>query len=126
MTARMISSRVILAASLAAAALATAGSASADEAARRARLNEIDRQQTLETEQGRYKGELTRREYRELNADAARIQDLERRAKSDGYVSRREFKEIREAQGQHERHIQSETHDGQKSWWRRWLYQTRN
>ncbi len=118
----MIARKLILATSLAAAAIAMTGTASADEASRRARLNEIDRQQARETEQGRYAGELTRREYRELNGEAARIQELERRAKADGYVSRREFKEIREAQNQHERHIQSEAHDGQKSWWRRWLY----
>jgi hypothetical protein len=122
----MIARQIIFATSLAAATLATAGTASADEASRRARLNEIDRQQVRETEQGRYSGELTRREYRNLNADAARIQELERRAKADGYVSRREFKEIREAQTEHERHIQTESHDGQKSWWRRWMYQHRN
>ena len=93
----MIARHIILATSLVAATLATAGTASADEASRRARLLEIDRQQARETEQGRYNGELTRREYRELNAEAARINELERRAASDGYISRREFKEIREA-----------------------------
>ena len=126
MIARTILPKIILATCLAAAALAATGPASADEAARRARLEQIDRQQARETEQGRYNGELTRREYRDLNGEAARIQEMERRAKADGYVSRREFKEIREAQTEHERHIQSETHDGQKSWWRRWLYRHRN
>jgi hypothetical protein len=122
----MIARKIILAAGLTSAAVLTALPATADEASRRARLEQIDRQHALETEQGRYKGELTRREYRALNSEAARIQDMERRAKSDGYVSRREFKEIREAQNEHDRRIQGEVGDGQKSWWRRWLYQTRN
>ncbi len=122
----MFARKSLIAMSLVTAALASAGSANADEASRRARLIETDRQQAREIEQGRFNGELTRREYRELNAEAARIQELERRAKADGYVSRREFKEIREAQTAHEQHIQSETHDGQKSWWRRYLYLHRN
>ena len=118
-------SKLFLAPMLLAATLATAGTASADEAGRRARLNEIDRQQAREVETGRYQGELTRQEYRQLQSERARIAELERKAKADGYVSRKEFREIREAQDAAERHIQSETHDGQKSWWRRWLYQTR-
>lgn len=117
---------LVFAASLAAAALVSAGAASADEADRRARLNDIDRKQSSEVEQGRYNGELTRREYRTLNSEAVRIQEMERRAKVDGYVSRREFNEIRAAQAAHEAHIQDDTHNRQKSWWRRWLYQTRN
>ena len=122
----MSASKMFLAPLLLVATLATTGTANADEAGRRARVNEIDRQQAREVETGRYQGELTRREYRELQAERARIAEMERQAKSDGYVSRREFRDIRDAQNATERHIQTETHDGQKSWWRRWLYQTRS
>ena len=37
---------------------------------------------------------------------------------ADGYVSLMGFRDVRDAQNTAERHIQSETHDGQKSWWR--------
>ena len=117
---------LIVASTLATVAVIGANTASADEAGRRARLNEIDRQQAREIEDGRYQGELTRREYRQLQAERERIAELERKAKSDGYVSRKEFAEIRAAQAGYERQIQTETHDGNKSWWRRWLYLTRN
>lgn len=121
----MSSSKLFLAPMLLAATLATTGAASADDD-RRARLAEIDRQLSREVETGRYQGELTRREYRDLQLERGRIVELERQAKSDGYISRKEFKEIRAAQDTAERRIQSETQDGQKSWWRRWLYQTRS
>jgi hypothetical protein len=97
--------------------IATAGIASAQ--------NSIDRTQAAqawEIEQGRQSGQLTRREYRELQAEQARIAEMERQAKADGYVSRRERREIREAQRDAANHIYIESHDRQVNWWRRWTY----
>jgi hypothetical protein len=84
-----------------------------------------DSVQASRIEEGRYKGELTRREYRALKAEQDRIAELERQAKADGRVSKREYKEIHTAQHEAYDHIKAETADGQKSWWRRWLYLTR-
>jgi uncharacterized membrane protein YebE (DUF533 family) len=76
-------------------------------------------------EQGRYTGQLTRREYRALKTEQARIQAMENRAKADGYVSKREYNRIHDAQINAYRHIKSESTDGQVSWYRRWLYKNR-
>lgn len=73
-------------------------------------------------EQGRYNGQLTRREYRQLLLEQARITEMERAAKADGRVSKREFREIHDAQIDAYRHVKAENHDGQVSFWRRWLY----
>jgi hypothetical protein len=82
--------------------------------------------QASRIEDGRYKGELTRSEYRALKAEQGRIIELERQAKADGRVSKREYNEIHTAQINAYRQIKAESNDGQKSWWRRWLYNTRN
>jgi len=71
-------------------------------------------------EDARRSGELTRREYRGLLSEQAHIADLERRAKSDGYVTYRERRIITQAQNQAGRHIYEESHDGQSNWFRRW------
>ncbi len=84
----------------------------------------IDANQSVQArriEQGRYTGELTRRELRALQAEQARIAEMERRAKADGYVSKREYNQIHDAQINAYRHINSETHDGQVSFWRKWM-----
>lgn len=86
----------------------------------------IDRTQAWqqqEIEQGRRNGSLTRREYAALQAEQARITEMERRAKADGYVNRREFNEIRDAQRDAQNHIYVESHDRQVNWWRRWKSQ---
>ncbi|NOU04827.1 MAG: hypothetical protein HOO99_01465 [Hyphomicrobiaceae bacterium] len=77
-------------------------------------------------EQGRYNGELTRREYRDLKAEQAKIDADIARAKADGRITKREYSKIHDEQIGSYRHIKSESSDGQKSFWRRWLYQTRN
>jgi hypothetical protein len=66
-------------------------------------------------EQGRYNGQLTRREYRQLLAEQARIAEMERAAKADGRVSRREYRDIHDAQNEAYRHIKAENGDGQTS-----------
>jgi hypothetical protein len=76
-------------------------------------------------EQGRYNGNLTRREYRDLKAEQETIKALERRALADGHLSKREYYNIREAQANAKHHIIEETNDNQKSWFRRWLYNHR-
>jgi hypothetical protein len=81
--------------------------------------------QASRIEQGRYSGQLTRREYRALKAEQARIHEMEARAKADGYVSKREYNQIHDAQINAYRHIKSESTDGQVSWYRRWLYNHR-
>ena len=81
--------------------------------------------QAQRIEQGRYNGQLTRREYRDLKAEQARIEAMENRAKADGYVSKREYNQIHNAQINAYRHIKSESTDGQVSWYRRWLYLNR-
>jgi uncharacterized membrane protein YebE (DUF533 family) len=81
--------------------------------------------QAQRIEQNRYNGELTRREYRALQAEQARIKDMEARARADGHISKREYNKIHDAQIEAYRHIKSESNDGQVSWYRRWLYRTR-
>jgi hypothetical protein len=76
-------------------------------------------------EDARLKGELTRREYRELKAEQARIAEMERKAKADGHVSVREFNKIHDAQIGAYRHVKQESTDGEVSFWRRWLYRNR-
>jgi hypothetical protein len=77
-------------------------------------------------EQGRYNGQLTRREYRELTAEQARIEADIARAKEDGHISRREYQKIHDEQIAAYRHVKAESTDGQISWWRRWMFLNRN
>lgn len=85
----------------------------------------IDRRQAIQDhriEQGRRTGELTRLEAWRLRQEQARIAEMERRAKADGVVTYRERQVIKRAQDDASRHIYQESHDGQKSWWRRWRH----
>jgi uncharacterized membrane protein YebE (DUF533 family) len=77
-------------------------------------------------EQGRYNGQLTRREYRELNAEQAKIEADIARAKADGHISRREYEKIHDEQIAAYRHVKTDSTDGHVSWWRRWMYLNRN
>ena len=105
--------------------IGSVGVAIADESDRRRQIDEIQAREARQIEEGRYKGDLNRREYRDLLAEQNRIAEMERRAKADGHVSRREFREIREAQANAAQHIRSESTDGQVSLWRKWLYNHR-
>ncbi len=83
----------------------------------------IDRTQAWQQhqiEQNRRSGQLTLREQRELQADQARIAEMERRALRDGHLSRREAADIRDAQRQAQQHITTESQDGQVNILRRW------
>lgn len=79
---------------------------------------QANQQQRIEME--RRQGDLTKREYIQLQAEQARIREMERRAQADGRVDRREAAQIRGAQNQASRHIQQEANDSQRSWFRRW------
>jgi hypothetical protein len=81
--------------------------------------------QDRQIEDGRYKGDLTRREYRALETEQVRIAEMERRALADGHFSKREAREIKTAQREAAQHIKDERTDNQVSWYRRWLYQNR-
>lgn len=85
-------------------------------------INRTQSSQIERIEQARRSGELTRREYRELMAEQGRIARLTENAERDGNVTGREYQAIREAQRDAGGHIDSESHDGQKSWWRRWKW----
>ncbi len=89
-----------------------------------AMADRIDQRQATQAErieQGRRSGELTRSEASSLRAEQARIADLERRAKADGVVTRQEARVLNRAQHEAGRHISQESHDSQRSWYRRWF-----
>lgn len=67
-------------------------------------------------------GELTWFESMRLKAEQRRIAGMERRALRDGHIDRYEQFRLRDAQNRASRHIYSEAHDGQTSWWRRRWY----
>ena len=71
-------------------------------------------------QRARRSGELTGHEYRSLMSEQRRINEIERRAKSDGVLTWRERDAIRGARQEAGRHIYREAHDRQGSWWRRW------
>lgn len=106
-----------------AAVVATSVSAFAHESTRT--IDNTRAAQDRQIEQGRYQGDLTRREYRALEAEQARIADRERRALADGHLSKREAREIKSAQSDAAHRIKDERNDRQVSWYRRWLYTTR-
>ena len=106
-----MSRTLILAASVIA---VTSGIALAD------RIDDRQASQAASIREGIRSGELTRREVLELRAEQARITDLERRAKADGVVTRREAAVIEHAQNRAARHIYREKHDSERAWWRRW------
>ncbi len=62
-------------------------------------------------ERGRRNGSITAAEARQLRAEQDRIAELERRAKSDGVVTREERQMLRTTQRDADRHIWQESHD---------------
>jgi hypothetical protein len=78
---------------------------------------EIDQRQIWQEQriqQGLRQGDLTRREYQALEAEQARIRELERRARADGRIDPYEAARIRRAQDEASRHIYLERHDGER------------
>ncbi len=86
-------------------------------------LGEVSRTQLRQIEQivqGRNSGQLTRREYNQLMAEQTRIAEMQAQAQREGYVSRHAYHLIREAQTAAASHIYTESHDGEKNYWRVW------
>ena len=85
--------------------------------------SQIDRRQSAQQariEAGVRSGEITRREYRQLQAEQAHIRALEARAKRDGHIDSWEAARIRRAQNEASQHIREEASDEQRRGWRRW------
>jgi hypothetical protein len=119
--------KLIKATALAAAALVTFAAAALVTMPAQAgqRQDTVDANQAIERqriEDARLKGELSRREYRQLNAEQARIAEMERQAQADGHISKAEYKKIHDAQIEAYRHIKQESTDKDGSPIRRWLY----
>jgi hypothetical protein len=85
------------------------------------RIDQRQAEQAQRIEQARRSGELTRGETASLRAEQARIADMERRAKADGVVTRHEARDVARTQHAASRHIYQESHDSQRSWYRRWF-----
>ncbi len=83
------------------------------------RIDSREAAQEARIQAARRSGELTVREKAGLEREQAQIRDMERRAKADGVVTRREAAAIERAQDAASRHIYQESHDREKSWWRR-------
>jgi len=77
-------------------------------------------------EQGRYNGQLTRREYRDLKSEEARIDADIKRALADGRLSRAEYQRLHDEQLAALKHVKEDSTNHKVSFWRRWLYQHRN
>jgi len=77
-------------------------------------------------EQGRYNGQLTRREYRDLKAEEARIDADIKRALADGRLSRAEYQRLHEEQLAAFKHVKEDSTNHKVAFWRRWLYLHRN
>ena len=114
----MIASKIAVAAALGLVALTTTANAYDYRQA------EIDRRAAIQEQRiqsARRSGELTGREYRQLEIEQARIRQLERNALRDGRIDAREAAQIREAQNQASRHIYAESHDAERvRRWNRW------
>ncbi len=86
------------------------------------RQGEIDRRESRQEQriqQGIRSGEITRHEARQLEAEQARIRQLERNAQRDGHIDRYEAARIREAQNAASHHIRQEANDGDRRRWAR-------
>src|SRR5689334_16369243 len=83
-----------------------------DKAGARIDQRQIDQQRRIN--QGVQSGELTRREAERLQADQARIKQMEDRARADGKITKKEAREIERAQDRQSQAIYREKHDQQK------------
>lgn len=88
------------------------------------RIDRREANQERRIEEGLRSGDITRREARDLKAEQDRIQALERAAKRDGHVDRREAAQIERAQDAASRHIAQDRNDserrgqwGHRRWW---------
>ena len=120
-----MTAKIVTIAALAAATLLSTTSLTTTSAFAGQRQDTIDANQVIERqriEDARLRGELSRREYRQLNVEQARIAEIERQAKADGHISKTEYNKIHDAQIAAYRHIREESTDKEGSFIRRWLY----
>ena len=106
--------KIVLAAAVALAALTSTASAQSYT------QREIDARQERQEQRiqnARRSGELTKREYIQLEAEQARIRQMERNALRDGRIDRNEAAQIRDAQNAASRHIRQESTDSERRWW---------
>lgn len=96
--------------------LATTSIASADywNSSSTRQIDTREANQEKRIQQGVRSGQLTRSEYYKLEAEQARIHQMERQAKADGYISPAERARINAAQNAASRHIYQEKHDGER------------
>jgi len=83
------------------------------------RIDQRQAEQARRIANARRSGELTWFERQRLLREQAAIRRMERAARSDGHISRREARSIYEAQNEASRHIYRESHDRQRAWWQR-------
>lgn len=76
------------------------------------RVDRREARQGARIHQGVRSGELTRGEVRALRAGQRHVHRMERRAKSDGFVSARERARLTHAQNRQSRHIWRMKHNG--------------
>jgi hypothetical protein len=76
------------------------------------RVDRREARQNVRIRQGVRSGELTRGETRRLVVGQRHVQRMERRAKSDGFVSGRERARLGHAQNRQSRHIWRFKHNG--------------
>lgn len=100
-------------------AVTATGAAAHDNSWRGDRIDNREARQAERINEGRRSGELTWLEAQRLRAEQARIHQMERWAKRDGFISREEARRIEHAQDEASRHIRREKHDGQTTWWGR-------
>ena len=86
------------------------------------RIDSREARQEHRIDQGRRTGQLTRHELLHLEAQQARIRQMQRQAMRDGRVDRHEAGAIERAQNTAGRRIAHERHDHQRRglWHRRW------
>ena len=83
------------------------------------RIDERQSEQAYRIKRARHNGELTWLERQKLLHEQAQVRRMERAARRDGYISKREYRDITEAQNEAARDIRRESHDRQIAWWRR-------
>ena len=101
-------------ASVVALAAMTTGASAYDRYGSQYEIDQRQVRQEQRIQQGLRQGDFTRREYHALEAEQARIRELERRARADGRIDPYEAARIRRAQNEASRHIYQERHDGDR------------
>ncbi len=92
--------------------IATAGAASA------ASINRTQERQADRIEDGRETGKITWTEGLKLRAEQNKIKRKEAEFRSDGYLSKSEYRTLKKMQNDASKDIRHEAHDGWKrAWW---------